>query len=277
MLVRKMITNTNPVISSAIGSGFTNIVTGSFWKRSYQSSSPETTKQTPTTPTTAIETSNLRPKKAPKRERENEPSSTMYRPVFQVENAKPTPISSTPKHKMSHDGLLHSFELPSLKDNTTKQFKAFKIDSSNVPLKKKVDKNEICNFLNTHLGEFGDGKEAIMENIGVALNNGSLFLIKDNSTLVGVLVVSDTGFNKTMPKNFIGYVAIHQAYRDEFRGLGRKLLEACYDNTTGDICLHCDKTNPRAIRVYESMGFIPKYLEMRWSRDDWENNKQSKL
>jgi ribosomal protein S18 acetylase RimI-like enzyme len=67
-----------------------------------------------------------------------------------------------------------------------------------------------------------------------------------------------------IPENILVYIAVDGKIRG--RGVGKKLMQASFEATEGDIALHVEPDNP-ARRLYEKLGFTNKYLEMRWKRD----------
>lgn len=67
-----------------------------------------------------------------------------------------------------------------------------------------------------------------------------------------------------IPENILVYIATHRDYRG--KGLGKELMKIAINTTEGDIALHVDPDNP-AIRLYEKLGFVNKYLEMRLKKE----------
>lgn len=126
-------------------------------------------------------------------------------------------------------------------------------------------KQQIVDFLYTHLEQYGDTKSAIEKAIDYSLeeNNspgGFTMLLSDNQILKGVVVINRTGMGGYIPENILVYIATHQDYRGE--GLGKKLMEKVISETDGDIALHVEANNP-AKKLYEKFGFTNPYLEMR--------------
>ncbi len=128
-----------------------------------------------------------------------------------------------------------------------------------------TEKNEIVNFLYTHLEQYGDAKSSIERAIDYSLGEndskgGSTILLYDDMILKGVVVINRTGMGGYIPENILVYIATHKDYRGE--GLGKKLMEKVISETEGDIALHVEANNP-AKKLYEKFGFTNPYLEMR--------------
>lgn len=135
-------------------------------------------------------------------------------------------------------------------------------------LEKQVGRELLIDFLHTHLGRFGDAKDAIGKCMDFAFgHNGGLggFVLTavDEDKLVGVLIMNKTGMQGYIPENILVYVAVDEQLRG--RGIGRQLVERALDEADGDVKLHVEYENP-AKRLYERMGFASKYAEMRWTR-----------
>lgn len=124
---------------------------------------------------------------------------------------------------------------------------------------------EVAEFLHEHLDEYGDEKSSIQKAIEHALSkNGRVVLAKDETKLVGGVVINKTGMSDYIPENILVYIAIHGNYRG--KGIGKRLMNASLENLEGDVALHVEKDNPAKF-LYESLGFTNPYLEMRLKRN----------
>ncbi len=134
--------------------------------------------------------------------------------------------------------------------------------------KTNVTKEQIAAFLHTHLDRFRDTVSAISKAIDFALSKedgkgGFIILAFDDEILVGVVVINDTGMKEYIPENILVYIAVHEEYRG--RGIGAQIMNIALENCKGAVALHVEYDNP-AKRLYERLGFVSKYAEMRYSR-----------
>lgn len=133
---------------------------------------------------------------------------------------------------------------------------------------KDLSREDIINFLYTHLERFRDEKDAISKCLGYTFskNNGKGGFILSahiDGNLVGVVVTNKTGMGGYIPENILVYIAVDQNYRG--KGIGKRLMEETIKRADGAIKLHVEYDNP-AKRLYERMGFTTKYDEMRYTK-----------
>lgn len=127
---------------------------------------------------------------------------------------------------------------------------------------------ESVNFLHQHLETFGDNKIDIKKAIQYAQKKtpsfgGFVLCATENKTLIGVVVINETGMSGYIPENILVYIATHKNYRGQ--GLGKALMQKAIQTTKGNIALHVEHNNP-AKHLYEKLGFTNKYLEMRLTK-----------
>ena len=128
--------------------------------------------------------------------------------------------------------------------------------------------NQICDFLYTHLEQYGDVKSDIQKAIDYALyrndsKGGVLITAESETEMTGDVVINITGKQSYIPENILVYIATHNAYRGQ--GIGKKMMELAIEKTNGNIALHVEPDNP-AKKLYEKLGFTNKYLEMRLNK-----------
>lgn len=128
-------------------------------------------------------------------------------------------------------------------------------------------KQEIVQFLFTHLEQYGDPEKDISDAIDYALGfenkpGGHVITARNEETqhLVGAVVVNKTGMIGYIPENILVYIATDKEVRG--KGIGKSLMQEAIDSSQGDIALHCEPENP-AFHLYKKLGFTSKYLEMR--------------
>jgi len=81
---------------------------------------------------------------------------------------------------------------------------------------------------------------------------------------MGITIINKLGMNGYISENILEYIAVDEKARG--KGIGKKLLQEAIALAEGDIALHVEPNNP-AIKLYESLGFTNKYLEMRLKKD----------
>ncbi|UMB62166.1 GNAT family N-acetyltransferase [Lutibacter sp. A80] len=128
------------------------------------------------------------------------------------------------------------------------------------------EKQEIVNFLHTHLEAFGDEKEAILKCLNFAVQDsdaglgGFVLVLSDETENLGITIVNKTGMEDYIPENILVYIAVHNKVRG--KGVGKKIMQKAIETADGDIALHVEPNNPAKF-LYEKLGFENKYLEMR--------------
>lgn len=128
-----------------------------------------------------------------------------------------------------------------------------------------IEKNCIIDFLYRHLEEYGDARTDIEKAFDYALKlndapGGFIIVSKEKDEITGAVLVNKTGMNGYIPDNILVYIATHNRHRG--KGIGKELMKKAISTADGDIALHVEPENP-AKRLYESLGFTNKYLEMR--------------
>jgi len=128
-------------------------------------------------------------------------------------------------------------------------------------------KQRIVDFLFSELEAYGDPKKDIEKAVDYALNDKSggfiLTASDEQQRLTGVTVVNSTGMQGYIPENILVYIATHRNCRGQ--GIGRRLMEEALHRAEGDVALHVEPDNP-AKKLYASLGFTNKYLEMRFKK-----------
>ena len=131
-----------------------------------------------------------------------------------------------------------------------------------------LQKNEIADFLLTHLGKFGDPKDDILKCLDYALApgmhaGGFVILAKEEGKILGALIMNITGMSGYIPDTILVYISVDSTQRG--KGIGSKIMDVAIRMANGAIALHVEPDNP-ARKLYERLGFTNKYLEMRLTR-----------
>jgi ribosomal protein S18 acetylase RimI-like enzyme len=132
----------------------------------------------------------------------------------------------------------------------------------------EVTRQELIDFLHTHLDRFRDDKIAIGKCLDYAFEKnagkgGFVVTGHYDGKLVGAVVMNKTGMEGYIPENILVYIAVDASLRG--KGIGRQLMEEAINRVEGDVKLHVEYDNP-AKRLYERIGFTTKYAEMRYTK-----------
>ena len=122
-------------------------------------------------------------------------------------------------------------------------------------------------FLHESLKPYEDPLPVVREGIEYAFSKdpgrgGFVLVASKDETILGALVMLETGMARYVPENLLLFVAVSPDARGQ--GIGGKLVRRSVDEAEGEVKLHVEHDNP-ARRLYERSGFFSKYLEMRHS------------
>jgi ribosomal-protein-alanine N-acetyltransferase len=139
----------------------------------------------------------------------------------------------------------------------------FKIINATSGEDKTYSNQTIAQFLFTHLEEYGDKTEDILKCIDYVMHpakGGNIVVGIDDTKIVGVVILNNTGMKDFIPENILVYIAVDNSQRG--KGFGKQLMQKAISIAEGNIALHVEPDNP-AKKLYEKLGFTNKYLEMR--------------
>jgi threonine synthase len=120
----------------------------------------------------------------------------------------------------------------------------------------------LIDILDRWLEDFSDPKEEILEAVENALNNGYVLAALMNGGLVGLCVLSTMELDTFFPRYHLAYIAADERY--EGRGVATLLIEKAVEVSNGNLSLHVERDNDKAIRLYKKMGFDIKYHRMQF-------------
>jgi DNA-binding MarR family transcriptional regulator/GNAT superfamily N-acetyltransferase len=128
-----------------------------------------------------------------------------------------------------------------------------------------ADFGTVARFLHENLKPYEDTLPDIERGMRDAFNprdrnQGFILLAAEDDRLAGALVMLATGMSGYVPEYLLLFVAVDARMRG--RGIGGRLVEHAVSLCPGEVKLHVEYENP-ARRLYESLGFISKYAEMR--------------
>lgn len=136
-------------------------------------------------------------------------------------------------------------------------------------LEKITTVNELVGRLHEMLIPFADSVPQIRDGIDYAMDRndirgGFILTAMDEKEIAGALVMLRTNMSGYVPENLLLYVAVDVSRRG--KGIGRKLIEKALKLTGGNVKLHVEYDNP-AKKLYEKIGFVSKYADMRYSNE----------
>lgn len=139
---------------------------------------------------------------------------------------------------------------------------------TNEELHNEDELKAINSFLFEQLDKYGDPREHIRMAMDYALSKqkgrgGMIIVAKEANKVVGAVVINETGMESYIPENILVYIAVDESMRG--KGIGKQLMKNAIEHANGSIALHVEPENP-AKKLYESLGFTNKYLEMRFQK-----------
>lgn len=126
-----------------------------------------------------------------------------------------------------------------------------------------ISRTALAEYLHVTMKPYEDTVPDILRGLDYALSGpgGFILLAEQRATIVGAVVILQTGMAGYVPENLLLFIAVTPDLRGQ--GIGGILLKAAQEACTGSLCLHVEPDNP-AKRLYERNGFENKYLEMRF-------------
>ncbi|NIP33702.1 MAG: GNAT family N-acetyltransferase, partial [Thermoplasmata archaeon] len=120
----------------------------------------------------------------------------------------------------------------------------------------------LINVLDKWLVDFTDPKQEIREALENALDNGYVLAALVDRAIVGICVLSTMELDTFFPRYHLSYIAADNSY--EGRGVGTLLIQRAAELTGGEMSLHVERDNEKAIKLYQKMGFDIKYHRMHY-------------
>lgn len=134
------------------------------------------------------------------------------------------------------------------------------------------EKSPLINFIRDNSENKEVSTQMVREAVDYAIKEipsfgGFILTAQEEGKMVGAIVVNKTGLNGGNPKHRVVYLSIKKDYRQA--GIGSELIKKAVHFAKGDISLRVGYESD-AIELYKSLGFQPKYVEMRLSVKDLE-------
>lgn len=132
------------------------------------------------------------------------------------------------------------------------------------------EKSPLINFIRENSENKEVSAQMVREAVDYAIKEipsfgGFILTAQEEGKMVGAIVVNKTGLNGGNPKHRVVYLSIHDDYHQQ--GIGSELIKKAVHFAKGDISLRVSYES-EAIELYKSLGFQPKYVEMRLSAKD---------
>jgi ribosomal-protein-alanine N-acetyltransferase len=129
-------------------------------------------------------------------------------------------------------------------------------------------RQELAAFLHEHMKPYQDTLVDVRRGVDDALENrpapgGFVILAHLDARLAGALVMLGTGMRGYIPEHLLLFVGVDPTLRN--RGIGERLVRSALDRCDGGVKLHVELENP-AKRLYERLGFVTKYADMRFRK-----------
>ena len=123
-----------------------------------------------------------------------------------------------------------------------------------------ISHNDFLKTLDEWLVQFTDSMEEIEEAVENAFKEGYVICAFYEGVIVGITIISRSRFEKFFPKYHLSYIATKRDIKG--KGIATQLLQKAIEVTGGDLSLHVEIENKRAIKLYEKMGLRKKYYRM---------------
>ena len=131
---------------------------------------------------------------------------------------------------------------------------------------KLLSDEKIVSLVGEWLMEFGDPAEEIQNALDNAFEKGFVIVAYHNKQIAGIAIIVNLGFEKFATKYHLAYIASRGNTKG--RGIATEILHKAIQLTEGNLSLHVENYNKRAIKLYEKMGFENCYSRMIYTASD---------
>ncbi len=132
-----------------------------------------------------------------------------------------------------------------------------------------ISYKDFLKTLDDWLLQFSDPMQEIDEAVENAFEDGYVLGAFDRGTIVGIVILSRMNFETFFPKYHLSYIATKKTVKG--KGIATELLKKAIQITKGELSLHVEIDNKKAIRLYEKMGLRKKYYRMLYVGEEHES------
>ncbi|MEA3457929.1 MAG: pyridoxal-phosphate dependent enzyme [Candidatus Thermoplasmatota archaeon] len=134
-----------------------------------------------------------------------------------------------------------------------------------------ISYGQFLDKLDEWLLEFSDPMDEIAEAVENGFEHGHVIGAFDHGAIVGIAILSRTNFDTFLPKYHLSYIATKKDVKG--KGIATQLLQKAIDVSKGDLSLHVETDNKKAIKLYEKMGLRKKYYRMLYVGEEYDGGK----
>lgn len=125
---------------------------------------------------------------------------------------------------------------------------------------KEKSKDDFINTIKTWLSPYDDSVAETLDAIENAMKEGFLLIAKRNEKEQGICIIVNTAFEWFIPTYHLAYIGVKSG--NEGLGIASKMIKRALKLTDGNLSLHVDPENKRAIKLYNRLGFKHVYDRM---------------
>jgi len=123
----------------------------------------------------------------------------------------------------------------------------------------------LISLLDKWLTRFSDPFEEIEEALDNAFEKGFVIGAFQGAQIIGLCVLSKMELDTFFPTYHLSYIAADENFSG--RGIATYLIDKSIELSKGNLSLHVEPDNKRAIRLYKKMGLDIQYYRMKFRKD----------
>lgn len=123
----------------------------------------------------------------------------------------------------------------------------------------------LISLLDKWLTKFSDPYDEIEEALDNAFEKGFVIGAFQGAQLIGICVLSKMELDTFFPSYHLSYIAADEKLTG--RGIATYLIDKAIELSKGNLSLHVEPENKRAIRLYKKMGLDIQYYRMKFRKE----------